>query len=244
MRRNSMQCATAQAISTVVVDLDGPLLDGRERHYRCYSDILEEHGITPLAQRVYWQRKRERTDRREMLAMSGADGLYDTFLASWMERIEQRRYLALDRLQEGVVDILARWRSRGVFLVLATMRNNPRNLQWQLRQVGLHDLFDRIIVVGSGAAGRNKGAEVREKVPELDPKNALWIGDTEVDVRAAHELGMPICVLGCGLRTPEYLMTLNPDYLDDDLSSFDRKGGRLIAISASSTGTSLHNEAD
>src|SRR3546814_21197234 len=34
-------------ISPLVLDLDGPLLAGSERNYRCYSHILLGHGYEP-----------------------------------------------------------------------------------------------------------------------------------------------------------------------------------------------------
>jgi phosphoglycolate phosphatase-like HAD superfamily hydrolase len=48
----------------------------------------------------------------------------------------------------------------------------------------------------------------------------VWVGDTEVDVAAARELGVRVCALTCGLRTKEYLVNLSPDYIEAGLHSF------------------------
>src|SRR5690242_5488261 len=115
-------------IEICVLDLDGPLLDGRERHHACYRDILTEQGYEPLPRDVYWRMKCERVDRRKQLAASGAEGIYDLFLQAWLERIEQPRYLELDRVQPGAVEKLAQWRDEGRTLALATMRQSDSAL--------------------------------------------------------------------------------------------------------------------
>ena len=46
------------------------------------------------------------------------------------------------------------------------------------------------------------------------------MGDTEMDIHAARELGVKVCALTCGIRSKEYLASLSPDLLEIDLSSF------------------------
>lgn len=210
-------------IKIIVVDLDGPILDGMHRHYQCYSDILKEHGAAPVPLQSYWDMKRNRVGRRKLLALSDAVGLYDEFLDAWMQRIEAKEYLALDRLQDGVVDILSQWKEAGTQLLLATMRNNPANLDWQLRRLDILRLLDKIVVVGSGSGEEGKSSKIRPLLGEVDLDKVIWVGDTEVDVYAARKLGVKVGALTCGLRTQEYLASLAPDMLEADLSSFAEK---------------------
>ena len=200
-------------IKTIILDLDGPLLDGRVRHYRCYSDILLENGFTPMPIDEYWEMKRQRIDRHKQLAVSGADGIYNDFLKAWMERIEEKKYLELDRLQPGAVQKLKEWKSSGVKLVLVTMRNNKSNLYWQLELFELLQLLHQVVVVGTTGEKSNKADAVKPHIKQLSSESVLWIGDTEVDIKAALLLGVKACAVGCGLRTPDYLSTLNPNYL-------------------------------
>ena len=210
-------------IKTIVLDLDGPLLDGRYRHYQCYSDILTEHGFDPILMPLYWENKRDRMDRRKLLALSNASDLYDEFLASWIQRIETKKYLALDRLQNRVEDILVDWKKSGIRLLLATMRNNPGHLQWQLGKLGILHLLDEVVVVGSSQAGASKSAEIKPLLSDMRLEEAIWVGDTEVDIYAARELGVKVCTLTCGLRTEEHLASLSPDMIEENLSSFATK---------------------
>jgi len=206
-------------ISTLVLDLDGPLLDGMQRHYRCYSDILQEHKFQPVPIELYWEMKRNRVNRRVLLEYSDALSLYDEFLEAWINRIETREYLELDRLQHNVTAVLLEWKERELRLLLATMRNNQRNLTWQLDMLNLSRFFDDVVVVGSGHDGADKASEVKARLMDQRADRVVWVGDTEVDVAAARELGVRVCALTCGLRTKEYLVSLSPDYIETGLQS-------------------------
>lgn len=207
-------------ISALVLDLDGPLLDGMLRHYRCYCDILEGHGYSPISLERYWDMKRNKVDRRTLLECSDALPFYDKFLASWIERIEARSYLKFDRLQKRVINVLSKWKERKIRLLLATMRNNPSNLAWQLDRLNIYEFFDDFVVVGGGRDSANKASAVRPKLAGLNTDQVIWVGDTEVDVDAARELGIRVCALTCGLRSRDYLLTLSPDYIEADIASF------------------------
>lgn len=210
-------------IKTIILDLDGPILDGRFRHYQCYSDILTEHNYSPVQVDQYWDMKRNRINRYIQLAASGAETFYDDFFLNWMQKIEQIKYLSLDLLQKGSFKTLSNWKSQGISLVLATMRHNSENLNWQLNQLNIMSLFDEVIAVGGADSGKVKAEHVLARVKGIKSHNAIWIGDTEIDVDAARYLGLDVCLVICGLRTAEFLETLKPDYLAADLSSLATK---------------------
>ena len=208
-------------IQTCILDLDGPLLDGRLRHYACYRAILDKYGYTPLDIDTYWQMKRERLDRRQQLAATNAEAIYEEFLRDWVELIEQPEFLSWDRIQPGVGEKLQQWRSQGVALVLATMRHSPEHLMQQLADLGIDKYLDEVVVCRHSAGGQGKTQQVKERLPKLVPARCLWIGDTEVDIEAARALGCPVWAVTCGLRTAAYLRTLSPDYLSSSLLEVD-----------------------
>lgn len=206
----------------LILDLDGPLLQGRERHYRCYADIVTSLGGIPIPLEPYWRSKRAGMDRRKLLTLSAVPHAYDAFLRAWLERIEHPDYLRWDQVQPGVRETLAQWRSEGRRMILATMRQNEANLRIQLGELQLAEFFAHIIQVGIEQAGRNKAGEVRRRVPDLAVGRTLWIGDTEVDFQAARELSLPVALLECGVRDRETLAALQPDYLETDLLALSR----------------------
>jgi phosphoglycolate phosphatase-like HAD superfamily hydrolase len=211
-------------MATVILDLDGPLLDGRYRHHACYQQILLEQGYVPLALEEYWKMKCRRQDRRMQLAASGAEAIYDTFLQLWQERIETLPLLALDRLQAGAVEKLASWKLQGIRLVLATQRHNPATLAQQLADFGLDRFFDPVIVCDHAEGGTGKARRVRDNLADCADERRLWIGDTEVDIEAARALGCPIWAVCCGIRTEAYLQSLSPDFISWSVADVDLEG--------------------
>jgi phosphoglycolate phosphatase-like HAD superfamily hydrolase len=73
-------------------------------------------------------------------------------------------------------------------------------------------LFDHVVAVRSAESGSGKAEAVRDIIALDDYETALWIGDTEIDIIAARQLGVKVCVVECGLRTAEYLATFAPEY--------------------------------
>ena len=208
-------------MNTVVLDLDGPLLDGRLRHYACYCEILAAQGFPVLPVDDYWAMKRARRNRRELLAATGAGVLDAVFLSGWLERIEQPDLLKLDRLQPGVLSVLDEWIARGARLILATMRRDADRLAAQLRESGLAQRFSSVLCCDRARGGVGKAQRVLQSFPHLDPRRCIWIGDTEADVSAAREIGCEIWAVASGLRDEAYLRSLNPDYLSADLCGVD-----------------------
>ena len=210
-------------IDTIILDLDGPLLDGIDRHYACYSEILGELGFEPIARDPYWRQKRARVARKELLAQSYAAQRYDEFARRWLELIESKQMLALDRLQPEVLSVLTRWSRSGKSMVLATMRNHRQGTLRQLDETGLLPCFDHVCVTGSQDRG-GKAAAVREfaYAAGCNLENAIWVGDTEVDIEAARQLGIPIYAVTNGLRSEEVLLRYSPDFAVQDLQAVHR----------------------
>jgi phosphoglycolate phosphatase-like HAD superfamily hydrolase len=200
-------------IKTILLDLDGPFLDGRFRHYQCYSDIISAYGYTPLPIEAYWAMKRSRKSRKEQLSCSGAEGIYDLFLDKWLKRIESLEYLQLDRVQDGALDQIISWSKAGMRLVVVTMRSSRTQLISQLESTGLLPYLDAVVDSRHTNGGCGKGMDLLREIPDIDPTTSLWVGDTEVDLEAARHILCPICLLSCGLRTKKYLGSLNPDFL-------------------------------
>lgn len=212
-------------IDTVVIDLDGPVLDVRRRHYRCYAGILAEHGYPALGQDRYWALKRRRVEPLRLLAASGAEALESRFLHAWRDRIEGRDLLALDRAQPGARRRLREWHGRRVRLMLATMRRHPDRAIEQVARMGLSGLFWRVIVSPEALGGEGKGRAVLRQAPGLDPARCLWVGDTEADAEAAAAVGCRVWLVACGIRSQEVLAPLAPGRVAAALAAVDLVSG-------------------
>ena len=142
--------------------------------------------------------------------MSGAQEIYDEFLASWLMIIESPEALALDKVQDGAKDCLLSWKSQGIRLTLVTLRKNKFALDEQLRLTGLRQILDDVLVCDHADGGEGKAAAVSDFFQDrLSIQNSLWIGDTEADWQAAQSLGCRVVLLANGLRNEAYLRSLD-----------------------------------
>jgi phosphoglycolate phosphatase len=183
---------------TVILDLDGTLLDERPRHHGCYAAIMRELEQEALPIDTYWSLKRQAVDARGVLTQTGSEGLGAQYERRWLSLIESPEMLALDALHVGTKETLQTWVAGGASLVLTSLRQSALGIDSQLRSLGLARLF---------------------------PRRAVAIGDTEADLCAARLIGCPTWLLTCGIRSAEFLRSLLPDRLAaslNDIDPFDR----------------------
>lgn len=196
-------------MKNIFLDLDGPLLDGKDRHYFCYRTILEKYGRKPVDIETYWEMKRSLVNRKDLLKLSGASDVYDQFLEDWLLMIELPEVLALDHVQQGAIDCLSRWRECGIELTLVTMRKERSALLLQLKQKGLFELLNSVLDCHHADGGLGKADAVRRHYAgKLSLKDSVWVGDTEADWEAAKSLGCEVVLLSNGLRSEAYLNSL------------------------------------
>jgi phosphoglycolate phosphatase len=201
--------------STIFLDLDGPILECKMRHYACYLDLCRSRELRPLPRDEYWELKRQRVKGAALFARSGARDDGSDLMRSWIALVEQPGYLALDAVHPWVVDILSSWVAGGARLCLATLRSNVAGLHAELENLGLRRFFDRVVISDSALGGEGKAAAAAAS--GVDPRSSVWIGDTEVDAVAANTVGSQLYLVTCGIRTEEYLRSLRIGEVVSDL---------------------------
>ncbi|MDF0551732.1 HAD family hydrolase [Kamptonema sp. UHCC 0994] len=220
---------------TVFCDLDGPIVDVSDRYYTTYKLALADTqaayqaqgvglNITLLSKQEFWEMKRERVPDAEIAKSSGLqDSQIDEFRQRVMELVNQPELLHLDRLQPGVQWAIALLHSRGVRLVLVTLRSQSQATQL-LQNYGLARLFTCIRGTQVTDAAYNNYANLKtqlldEVVEELDSSidSAWMIGDTEADIIAGQALGIPTIAVTCGIRSTTQLDAFQPTRILSDL---------------------------
>lgn len=187
-------------LNYIFCDLDGPILDGKWRHYNCYKDILAVFGGKAIPLREYWEMKRNKLSRNILLEKSAFEGSYEDYFSEWMNRIEQKKYLRFDRLKPQVKETLAKWRDYTEKLWLVTQRHDGGNLKWQLSELGIMGCFDDIVVPPL----LEKGAKYK-MLKDICFSSAIFIGDTEEDMDAARQLKVNFVAVTTGLRNESFL---------------------------------------
>lgn len=197
----------------IFLDLDGPILDGKLRHYNCYKDIIEKFGGDALDIDEYWNLKRNKLDRYALLELSNFQGKYDDFFNAWLEKIEEENYLNFDVLKSGIIEYLPKLKEITRNLFLVTMRNNSNNLLKQLEKLEIKDMFTKIIVCGS-----NNSHPKYNALKELKFKSAIIIGDTEEDTNTAKLFGIKSVGILNGLRSKK---NLEADFYYEEIWNID-----------------------
>lgn len=197
----------------IFLDFDGPLLDGKLRHYYCYKDIIMKYGGDLIDIDEYWDMKRSKVKRDVLLEKSKFENSYDVFYNEWIENIEKEEYLKYDILKPSVNDTLKKWKKLTSKIVLVTMRQSRETLIYQLKNLNIYDLFDEIIDC-SPIKGMNKYDVLKGK----EFQKAIFIGDTEEDIKTAKLLKIPSIAILNGLRKKEFL---EADYYYNEIKDID-----------------------
>jgi HAD superfamily hydrolase (TIGR01509 family) len=182
----------------VLFDVDGTLVDTTYLHAVAWWEVLRQHdrdvpmakihrGIGMGSDRLLDHLLGEDRDRDDDETLSSA---HDVLYGAWWERL---------RPLPGAADLLRACADRGLAVVLASSAKAPELKQLR-RVVGA----DEVITAATSSAD----AEESKPAPDIleaaleqsgvDPKRAVFVGDSVWDVKAAGKLGIPCIGLTCG----------------------------------------------
>lgn len=183
MRNNSLK--------TVIYDCDGVIFDSFEANFAFYSKVLDHFGKPAL----------DRSDRYTMHVLhtyASRDVVASLFegderLAEAVEfasTIDYRDLLPYMHMEEGFVDTL---RELGKRFHLAVCTNRSTSVETVLDHFGLSGYFDCVM---TAAKVRNPKPHPEPLLKILDfygilPEEALFVGDSELDLRASESAGVP-----------------------------------------------------
>ena len=177
----------------VLLDLDGTLVDSNYFHVEAWFRALAARGhIVPMA-------------RIHRLVGMGADQLLEELLGEHDEAVEDGWQEEFAKLRDdipalpGAADLARAVKERGATVVLATS-GKPDDVEVLRRTLGADEWIDAAV----------NSSEVESSKPEPDifaqalevagsrPEDALVIGDTVWDVKAAAACGVPCVAVTCG----------------------------------------------
>lgn len=188
----------------IVFDFDGTLLNSSLRHSAVLKDCLSAYGYSFSREREYLQFKFDGLSTFKYLQMSGIpDDICKIVTHNWIEKIETKEYLSLDRLYDDSIAVLTECSKNSIELFLISSRSNEKNLLSQLSEMNLNSFFIKIFCVPTKHAMEKKA----EIISIIEPD--LVVGDTEVDYGAAVQAKVPYYILNRGFRSKTYWDNLN-----------------------------------
>jgi phosphoglycolate phosphatase-like HAD superfamily hydrolase len=189
----------------VLIDLDGPVLDVRERYFACHRCATHGLKAPALDRDAYWEAKRRRVPVAELLGVPEASEEAERYRERWLAAIESDELLRLDTVQPGAREALVRLAAVPARVVVS-LRTNAAGAHATLERLDLAGRFTGIELVPHAAG--SKEPVFRAHAAGVDPREVAVVGDTEHDVLPARALGLRAIAVGCGIRTPAYLASL------------------------------------
>ncbi|GFO64209.1 HAD family hydrolase [Geomonas paludis] len=194
----------SQKIKAVIYDCDGVLFDSFEANYAFYHLILERFGKPAIDRGDHDTMRILHTycnkDVLEYL-FAGDDRMDE--VRAFSASIDYRKLFPLMVMEQGLRETLDALKGR---VELAICTNRASSMDMLLADFGLDGYFSCVMTAGR-VKNPKPHPEPLFKVLEhygLAPEEALFVGDSDVDRRAAQGAGVPFVAyrgeLGCATR--------------------------------------------
>ena len=203
-------------INCVVFDLDGTLVRSHETIYKTTLKTLENLGLDTSI------------DRNKFFNLLGHhfEDIFDEcgisvpdveFFISNYKRI-YFEYIEDSQLYDNAITVLQKLKQRDIKTGLLTTKGHD-----QAEKIAFHFGMDRYL---DSIEGRKKGIAIKPapdqflkmcRENDVDPENALMVGDTDLDIMCGKAAGASTCAVTFGYREIEELKLSKPDFIIDDL---------------------------
>ena len=185
----------------VVFDLDGTLIDSLPEIAEAANRLLAEQGLAPMpAERIgSFVGHGEAVLVARLLTAAGiAPDRIHTLRPRFTELYVEASHRS--RLFDGVAEMLAGFRARGVPLGLCT--NKPsRPLQVVLEATSLDGMFGVVVAGDTLPERKPHPAPLLFALERLGAESGLYVGDSEVDAETAARAGVPFALYTRGIRS-------------------------------------------
>ncbi|MDH4478410.1 MAG: phosphoglycolate phosphatase [Rhodoferax sp.] len=205
----------------VMFDLDGTLVETAPEICDAVNDTLSHFALAPVAQQQVndWIGHGTHTLLVQALAFSqgqteaavrASDGLADiaaVFKTHYAQRCGTRSHPYPD-----VVDTLARLRQRGAHLAVVTNKESAYT-QTVLDAHGLTAYFDAIVCGDTLPTKKPAPEGVLSCLAQfaVAASDALFVGDSSIDVATARNAGVPVWVVPYGYNMGQQIAASAPD---------------------------------
>jgi phosphoglycolate phosphatase-like HAD superfamily hydrolase len=194
----------------IFFDLDGTLLDVKARYLTLAADLMRSLGLDSQLPDDYWAWKRSGLSQPQLLERCGVVDGAEEFITRYVEAVEERRYLAMDRLWSGMDECLALL-AEETPLFIVTLRRRRENLECQLDELGIARHFEAVLCVPGGVSAMKTKARLIDAAGH-DASTDLMIGDSMGDIRGAQSLDLATCAVTYGVHDEDHLAPLAARY--------------------------------
>jgi HAD superfamily hydrolase (TIGR01509 family) len=206
------------AITTILCDLDGTLVDSREDIAAAFQQAwrVVVGGTPPSAAAIAEHIGKPLGTMLSDLRCTLPPSPLDAFVATYRNEYS-RQDARLTQLYPGIMYALHRL---STFTLGIVTTKEPSQAEMVLRRVALIPFFRHIQGDTPGLLLKPAPDAVLAALAALDcvPSNALMVGDTTADVLAGRAAGIKTCAVTYGFGKREDLLRCAPDHLIDSFS--------------------------
>lgn len=186
----------AADVDTLVIDIDGTLLDSNYHHAVAWSRAFQAHDVAVPVWRIH--RALGMGGDRLVAAVAGDEAeerVGDAVRERWEEEYDSM--IERTRLFAGARELLDAGRERGMKVALASSAI-PRHAQHALDLLDAGSRSDGWTTAGDAEESKPDPELLEEALARVEGEAALMVGDAVWDVEAARRRGIPAVCLRCG----------------------------------------------
>lgn len=213
----------------VMFDLDGTLIETAPEICDAVNDTLRHFGLAEVPQGHVdrWIGHGTRELLVQALAHVRGQGVEEVRAAADLPQIAavfdthyQRRCGTRSHLYPHVREVLQALRRQGVRLAVVTNKEG-RYTKTVLAAHDLEPLFDRVVSGDTLPTKKPDPAGIRSCLLqfEVDATQALFVGDSSIDVATARNAGVPVWALPYGYNMGQPIGACGPDRVIQDFSA-------------------------
>ena len=207
----------------VIFDLDGTLLDTLEDLRDSTNHVLRQMGYPERSleeMRRFVGNGAEKQIRRAVPEGTSEEKIMET-LAAYRAYYQDHCQIKT-RVYDGLLDMLSELKAKGI--KLAVVSNKPDSAVQKLSREYFGDRMD--FAVGPSDGVRCKPypdmAETALKALGIAKKDAVFVGDSEVDVQTGLNAGLDVIAVSWGFRSREVVIEAGAKMIADDASELEK----------------------
>jgi phosphoglycolate phosphatase len=185
-------------IAAVIFDCDGVMFDSRQANINFYNHLLSRYGLPPLSDEQIRYVHMNTAEKSVRYIFEGTP--FGKEAQAYRLQMDYTPFIKDMVMEPGLPELLGHLRSRAG-LGVATNRSNT--IWAVLNRYGLSDFFD-IVVSSLDVENPKPHPESIYKILDffsLDPEQAVYIGDSPIDLETAQAAGVHFIAYGNdGLR--------------------------------------------
>ena len=189
-----------------IFDLDGTLLDTLDDLADSVNATLEHYGFSLVTREQVREFVGNGMKNLMERALFGVPENFDEIL-TWFKAHYRQNSTNKTKPYEGIIELLKRLKAEGK--KTAVVSNKAHFATEALSKMYFGDLLDFVLGEKEAEGIRKKPApdsvELALKTMGIDKSRAVYIGDSDVDILTAKNVGLPCISVTWGFRDEEFL---------------------------------------